>query len=192
MRVDRNVAARSNQIFARCERNVYVGLGVNHQTRQSEVDHVYDVARFAQPHHNVIGFDISVDVVLPVKELDALQQLVKNHECSLQGKLLAAVVEQIFKTWAEQVCDEIDHGIVNGDTLLEKRWESFALEGLEVLNLLEQLRKGLVQRLGLDCDLVVVVVQVVCQVDFAEGTLTNFLNESVLLPDQRVFNTHLF
>lgn len=70
--VDRDIAACANEILARIEGDVVVCFGVYDEASQSEVDHVHDVASFAQSHHDVVRLYVTVDVILPVQVLDSL------------------------------------------------------------------------------------------------------------------------
>ena len=47
-----------------------------------------------------------MDVVFAVHELEAVQDLIEQHQCRLQTELFSTELEEIFKTWPEKVCDE--------------------------------------------------------------------------------------
>jgi hypothetical protein len=57
----------------------------------------------AKPHQEVIRLDISVEETFRVNIFHPVDQLVCQHEHSFQGELPTAKVEQVFKTWPQQI-----------------------------------------------------------------------------------------
>ena len=63
---------------------------------------------------------------------------------------MSAKIEQVLKTGAKEISDQEDELVLDGDALLEQCWESCTFQRLKILNLSEQLRELLIERLSLD------------------------------------------
>ena len=79
---------------------------VNDAPRKSKVDKEDVDGVLTKANHDVIRLQIPVDVVDVVHELEAIQDLIKQHQRRLQTELSSAELEEIFETWPEKVCDE--------------------------------------------------------------------------------------
>jgi len=48
------------------------------------------ITLFFESNHNVVWFQVSMNVVQPVDEFDTVDKLVEDHESGLEAELLAA------------------------------------------------------------------------------------------------------
>ena len=62
---------------------------------ETEIDEI-DVGRFLVTDEEVIGLDISMEVVTALNMLDPFQTLDGDHDDSLERKPLLAVAKQVF------------------------------------------------------------------------------------------------
>ena len=90
MRVNWNVTAGSNQIFPAPKGYVLACFWVNDWACQTKVNHVDNIWLVPHPHHYVIGFYVSMNVVFLMHGFDAIKQLVEQHKSGLQRELAAA------------------------------------------------------------------------------------------------------
>jgi len=77
MGVDTRIAGCSCQILTIAVRDVLSGFGVAEALGQTEVDDIYIVLLLADTDQEVVRFDVSVQEMTGVDELDALQLLQK-------------------------------------------------------------------------------------------------------------------
>src|SRR3546814_8922161 len=63
------------------------------------------MASGAAAHQEVVRLDVAVNVALGVDDLQAAEQLICEHQDSLEVKTPSTVVEQVFQALAEQVDD---------------------------------------------------------------------------------------
>ena len=176
MRVDRDVAARTNQVFTLDEGDVAPRFWIYDEPCKAEINHVNKGRVLAQTHHHVVRLDVPVDVVLAVHVLDALQNLIEEHEGGLEGELLAAQNKQVFQTGPQQLGDHENKFVFHADTLLDEFGKAHRVERVEVLDLSQQLGEGLGQGFCLDCHWIVVVAHVIGHVHFTKGALSDFLD----------------
>lgn len=73
MGVHRGIAGSAGQVLAIAVGDVLAGLGVAEALGKTEVDYVYVVLLLADADQEVVWFDISVEEVSAVDELDPLQ-----------------------------------------------------------------------------------------------------------------------
>lgn len=105
VRVERGVPGGASQILAVAVRNVlpvgrFVVLG------ESEVDYVEVVFRVLLPaDQEVIGLDVAVYDSFFMTLLNPLYHHESDHATSLQVKLMAAGLEQVLQTLAQQLHD---------------------------------------------------------------------------------------
>ena len=93
-----------------------------------------------------------MDVVILMHPLQAFQQLIEDHQCSLQTEALLAELEQVFERWAQQRRHHVDEVVLHRNALVNERDKVRSLERLDALNLLQQVRERLPEWLSLDCD----------------------------------------
>ena len=60
----------------------------------------------SDPHEEIVRFDISVNEILVVYELDATDHLVGQHKHRFHGEPPGTEVEQVFQGGAKQVHDQ--------------------------------------------------------------------------------------
>jgi hypothetical protein len=86
--------------------NVLKGAGVPIPLGKPKIDAVDEISATASSIGNEVSrFDITVDKVAGVHELNSLQHLVSNHEYGFEGKATTAFVELILKGWTEKIHD---------------------------------------------------------------------------------------
>ena len=73
---------------------------------QSVVNEEKFVAVSADPHEKIVRFDISVNEVLVVYELDPADHLVGQHQHRFHGEPPGAKVEQVLQGGTKQVHDQ--------------------------------------------------------------------------------------
>lgn len=82
-------------------RDVLVRLQVAILLAQSKVNHVHDMRVVSDPHQEVLGLYVSVDVILRVDPFDTLDELVGQHQSAFQGQSLPTQREQVLHSRAE-------------------------------------------------------------------------------------------
>ena len=73
MRVHRGVPGRPSQVLAITVGDMLARLWVTESLSEPEIDHVYIVLLLANPDQKVVRFDVSVQEVTRVDELNALK-----------------------------------------------------------------------------------------------------------------------
>ena len=96
MGIDADVPAGSNQILALAEGDVHLGLRVDDEARQAEIDQMNNVWVVAKPHHDIVRFQISMNHVQTMHVLKALKKLIENHEGGFVAELSATELEEVF------------------------------------------------------------------------------------------------
>ena len=86
--------------------NMLTSAVVSEFFRQSVIDEEKFVAVSPDPHEEIIRFDISVNEVLVVYELDTADHLVSQHQHRLHGEPPGAKVEEVLQGGAKQIHDE--------------------------------------------------------------------------------------
>ena len=72
---------------------MFSSLNIDDRACQAKIDHEDGVWVITQAHHDIVGFDVLVDVVLFVHVLNALQKLMEQHQGSFQAKFLPTEIE---------------------------------------------------------------------------------------------------
>jgi hypothetical protein len=73
---------------------------------QSKVNDVNDVSLGFHPNEKVVRGDTHVQKRSRMNQLQSSQQLVGNHEDSLQRELFVAKVEEFIECWVQTIQDE--------------------------------------------------------------------------------------
>ena len=98
MRIDTGIARRTRQRLVVLVGNVLTRLGITITLREAEVDNVNDILLLAVANEEVVRLHVTMNEMVVMKELEALDHLVCNHERSLDSELALAEVESIFET----------------------------------------------------------------------------------------------
>ena len=64
-----------------------------------------DGLAFAQPNEEIVRFDISMDEGFGVDVFETAEELISEHEDCFELEAAAAVVEEVFEGWTEEVED---------------------------------------------------------------------------------------
>jgi hypothetical protein len=84
--------------------DVLKGTGVPIPLGKSEINAVDEISAAASTIGDKVGrFDITMDKVTGVHELNTLQHLISNHEDGFEGESTATFVELILKGWTEEI-----------------------------------------------------------------------------------------
>ena len=128
-----------------------------------EVHHEYLVLLLLQPHQKVLRLDVVVDKTLGVHPLDTLEHLVCDEEGGLEGEGAPAEGEELLQGGPVYVADE-DAVVMFDAVPVEVGNALAALDGAVELGLPFQHAVGVVDRLDLNCQLLL-RIQLETQVD---------------------------
>ena len=137
---DGGVPGGTSEVLAILVGNVLTSLGITVTLREAEVDNVNDILLLAVANKEVVRLHVAMNEMVVMKELEALDHLIRNHKSCLDSEFTLAEVESIFETGTQQVHD---HGVVvaldakpvyAGNT-------SSAVENFVDIGLIQKLRK---------------------------------------------------
>ena len=96
--VDAHVASGTGERLAFAVRDVSACLGVAVLFGHAKINDVDDVlvAGASAAHKEVVGLDVSVDVIAFVDGLNTRDHLLSDLDCGLDGELAEALVEEVF------------------------------------------------------------------------------------------------
>ena len=109
MCIDTGIARRTRQRLVVLVGNVLTSLGITVTLREAEVDDVNDILLLAVANKEVVRLHVAMNEMVVMKELEALDHLIRNHKSCLDSEFALAEVESIFETGTQQVHD---HGVV--------------------------------------------------------------------------------
>ena len=90
MGVQRHVATGTEHLLHGHWGNVFIRFRVNKRVSQAEIDQMDHITFVFESNHNVVWFEVSMNVVRPVDVFGAVDQLVEDHESRLEAELFAA------------------------------------------------------------------------------------------------------
>ena len=93
----------SSQILVFPVRNVLPGSVVSELLCKPKVNQEQLVAVPANPHQEVVWFDVAVDEILVVHIFHPPNHLVCQHKDGLHGKSPGAEVKEVLKAWSKEV-----------------------------------------------------------------------------------------
>lgn len=105
MRINGGIPGCASQILAVTIRNMLASLGVSEALGKTEINNIDVVLLFADSNEEIVGFDISMQEMSRMYELNALKHLISEHKDGFERKFALAVVEKILKTRPKQVND---------------------------------------------------------------------------------------
>ena len=143
-------------------------LEVNVGASQAEINHMNDVRLLAHTHHDVVGFDVTMNHTTFVHELKTLQYLRKQHQAGLERELSPAVIKQVFQCGTQQLAHHEDVLLLHQDAMLVQGWKPNRFKFVQGLKLHEQLREAASHRFCLDSNLSIVLMSVQSKEDFAK------------------------
>lgn len=108
--------------------------------------------------------------------LHALKKLVEQHEGGLEGELFIAKIEQVLDTRPQEICYHINKLVFHRDALINESWEALTLQVFERGDLLEYVRTLPVHALRLDRHRLIILLHVLGEEYFPEGTFPYAFN----------------
>ena len=103
--VDAGVSGSTGEVFVLPVGNVLVTSGIAVFFGKAKVDDVNDGLSFAKADEEVVGFDVAMDEGFGVYVFQAAEELISEHEDCFELEAPAAVVEEVFQGWTEEVKD---------------------------------------------------------------------------------------
>lgn len=101
--VDGSISCGSSQGFPLLIRDMQPGSRISKFLGKAKVYQVDVVCLLAKPDQKIVRLDVSVQEILGVQVFNPRDELVRNHEHSLQREFFVAKLEQIFQRRTQHI-----------------------------------------------------------------------------------------
>lgn len=105
MGVETSVTSCASKVAILTIRNVLLRARVSVFLGQTVIDQMNDIGVLAKSHQEIVWLYVSMNIVLPMDLLNALDHLVSNHKNCLHGEFFSTEIEQISETRPKHIHD---------------------------------------------------------------------------------------
>ena len=141
MRINGDETRRANEVLPRAKLDMFIRLLIKNTASQTKVNHVDYGRHVANPHHDIVRFDIPMNHPLLMHELESLQDLAEEHKARLEGEFTAAKIEEVLQRRPQQFLNHENEVMFNDDSLVVQHGEAVAGQEFQILELHEKLRE---------------------------------------------------